>query len=149
MVKQLSGRNLSSTKQGGSQRNLLTKQGSSQRSLVKQNSGRDLGALARQASGRNLHSPTPPEAPLRRSLHDSKHRIAREVLGGSNHGGVGGAPNTKRGLFRHNSSSALMGNKNNRRTQLQLDDCNLGYLFDGPTTTTDNNSFPHVRSMAL
>lgn len=148
MVKQLSGRNLS--KQGGSQRNLLTKQGSSSQrtsSLVKQNSGRDLGALARQASGRNLmsHSPTPPDAPLRRSLHESKHRII--TLGGSNHGSGGAPNNTKRGLFRHNSSSALMGNNNNRRTQLQLDDCNLGYLFDGPTD--NNNSFPHVSSMAL
>jgi len=116
IVKQLSGRNL--CKQG-SQRN-LSKQGS-QRSLVKQNSGRNLmqTQLSNRSLGGSEHDTTGRMGPVpnRRPAIDTKHRIARDAHMGST------APG--RGVFRHNSCSALLGARN---VQVQLDDSNLGYL---------------------
>ena len=132
LVKQMSGRSL--TKQG-SQRS-LTKQGSHRNLLSKQLSGRDLNALARQASGRDLMQRqlsarnlprqsslrglgddcsgllTPTLVPNRRLIMDTKHRITRDALTG------GGAPG--RGIFRHNSSSALLGHR--KGASIQFDD---------------------------
>jgi hypothetical protein len=119
MVKQLSGRNL--TKQG-SQRSL----GSGPRkSLSREGSFQGLDSDSLGSSG---HS-----RPIRRSIHDTKHRIIRDAAPG-------------RGIYRHNSSSSLVGSGNNAngtsRKSLHLDDHSVGYLLgDADTVSSGDTRF--------
>mmetsp|Transcript_18365 Transcript_18365/g.42527 ORF Transcript_18365/g.42527 Transcript_18365/m.42527 type:complete len:457 (-) Transcript_18365:1551-2921(-) len=119
LQKQSSGRNLLQKQSSG--RNLLQKQSSGRNLMQKQHSGRNL--MQRQNSGRSLQNSEDERLietrrATRRPSVDSKHRITRDALAGG--GRVPG-----RGVFRHKSSSALMG-RPVKKTTLQLDDTALG-----------------------
>ena len=118
LVKQLSGRSVSRSSSG----KLLPSKQHSGRGLSRQfsgcsNSGRQ---LVRTASGRqSIGDSGGPELPVRRSAHDSKHRIQRDALATSS------LHNPRRGVFRHHSQSSATGGSN-QKTVVNIDGNSIG-----------------------